>query len=126
MDVGDWNKRCQKEHKRFLKTHRKLFKRVRAFLEAETNAQWIEGMEEVVGIAAINGPSSVTISGDKDAIQLLANRLEDAGVFCRRLAVEYAFHSPQMEPVREELLRSLEHIEPCETRIPLISTVTGR
>ena len=42
VDVGDWNKRCQKEHRRFLKTHRKLFKRVRAFLEAETSAQWIE------------------------------------------------------------------------------------
>ncbi len=52
VDVGDWNKRCQKEHKRFLKTHRKLFKRVRAYLETETNAQWMEGMEETPGVIA--------------------------------------------------------------------------
>ena len=50
VDVGDWNQRCQKEHRRFLKTHRKLFKRVQKFLENETQAQWIEGMEETPGI----------------------------------------------------------------------------
>ena len=55
VDVGDWNKRCQKEHKRFLKTHRKLFKRVQAYLEAETNAQWMEGMEETPGVIATSG-----------------------------------------------------------------------
>ena len=52
VDVGDWNKRCQKEHKRFIKTHRKLLKRVRALLEAETKVQWVEGMEETPGVIA--------------------------------------------------------------------------
>ncbi|MFT4637791.1 MAG: hydroxymethylpyrimidine pyrophosphatase-like HAD family hydrolase [Verrucomicrobiales bacterium] len=52
VDLGDWNKRCVKEHKRFLKTHRKVFKRVRQFLENETNAQYIEGVEETPGVIA--------------------------------------------------------------------------
>ncbi|MEM8734006.1 MAG: beta-ketoacyl synthase N-terminal-like domain-containing protein, partial [Planctomycetota bacterium] len=87
--------------------------------------EWIRGMEHEVSIAAMNGPTSVTISGDKDAISNLADRLEAKGVFCRRLAVEYAFHSPQMEPVEGELLDALKHIRPRETHTPLISTVTG-
>jgi acyl transferase domain-containing protein/NADPH:quinone reductase-like Zn-dependent oxidoreductase/acyl carrier protein len=86
---------------------------------------WIAGLENKVSLAAINGPSSVTISGAADAIESLAQRLERQGVFCRRLAVEYAFHSPQMEPVRDELLRSLAHIRPRDTHTSLISTVTG-
>lgn len=86
---------------------------------------WLQGMEHQVALAATNGPTSVTISGEAEAIETLAQRLEKAGVFCRRLAVEYAFHSPQMDPVCEELLHSLAHIRPRKTRIPLISTVTG-
>ncbi len=88
--------------------------------------QWIEGIEAGVSIAAINGPASLTISGASGAIERLAKRLEEAGIFCRRLAVEYAFHSPQMEPVRDELLRKLARIQPRSTHTPLISTVTGR
>ncbi|MEM7478405.1 MAG: acyltransferase domain-containing protein, partial [Planctomycetota bacterium] len=87
---------------------------------------WVQEIEKDVSIAAINGPTSVTISGDKDAIEGLANKLDDAGIFCRRLEVEYAFHSPQMEPVREELLRSLAHIRPRKTHTDLVSTVTGK
>lgn len=96
-----------------------------AGLAADEVPSWLEGIEDDVSLAAINGPSSVTISGAAKAIELLAKRLEDAGVFCRRLAVEYAFHSVQMEPVRDELLKSLRHIRPQATHTPLISTVTG-
>jgi acyl transferase domain-containing protein len=87
--------------------------------------QWLDGIETEVSVAAINGPTSVTISGAAQAIDVLSQRLEQAGVFCRRLAVEYAFHSPQMEPVREELLKALASIEPRATHTQFISTVTG-
>ncbi len=52
VDLGDWNKRCAKEHKRFLRTHRKLFKKVRAFIEAETHADYVDTLEETPGIVA--------------------------------------------------------------------------
>ncbi len=94
-------------------------------MSAAEVAAWLEGLENQVSLAAINGPSSVTISGDADVIESLAKRCEQAGYFCRRLAVEYAFHSPQMEPVRNELLSSLAHIQPKTVHTPLISTVTG-
>ncbi len=97
-----------------------------AGLAAEEVPSWLEGIEADASLAAVNGPSSVTISGARPAIEELASRLQRAGVFCRRLTVEYAFHSPQMDPVRAELLGALEHIQPREAHTPLISTVTGK
>ncbi len=99
---------------------------VAAGLSADQVPQWIQGLEDQVSIAAINGPSSVTISGAASAIDQIAERLESQNIFCRRLAVEYAFHSPQMDPVREELLCSLAQIRPRATHTTLISTVTGK
>lgn len=96
-----------------------------AGLAANEVPAWLEGIESDVSLAAINGPTSVTISGASRAIEQLAQRLETAGVFCRRLAVEYAFHSPQMEPVCDELLKALAHIRPRSTTRSMISTVTG-
>ncbi|MFG0267596.1 MAG: SDR family NAD(P)-dependent oxidoreductase [Rhodopirellula sp. JB055] len=83
-------------------------------------------MPGTVAIAAVNGPASVTLSGDKDAIERLATSIEADSIFCRRLAVEYAFHSPQMDPVRDELLESLDGIQTQPLHTPMISTVTGR
>ncbi|MEO1528686.1 MAG: type I polyketide synthase [Planctomycetota bacterium] len=85
----------------------------------------ISGMEDRVSIGAINGPTSLTLSGCRDAIGELQRAIENDGIFCRSLKVEYAFHSPQMDPVRDELLRSLAGIQPRSTHTPLISTVTG-
>jgi acyl transferase domain-containing protein/NADPH-dependent curcumin reductase CurA/NADP-dependent 3-hydroxy acid dehydrogenase YdfG len=97
-----------------------------AGISAEEAGEWIAGLESKVSLAAINGPTSITLSGEAQAIDGLMNRFQSSGLFCRRLAVEYAFHSPQMEPVREELLRSLAGIAPRVPHTPLVSTVTGR
>ena len=86
---------------------------------------WLAGHEDDVSIAAVNGPTSLTLSGPADVVASLAERLVQAGIFCRRLAVEYAFHSPLMDPVRDALLESLAGIRPRATTIPLVSTVTG-
>ena len=90
--------------------------------EAES---WIKPLADRVSIAAINGPTSLTISGCDLAIEQLQKQLDAKGVFCRRLQVEYAFHSPQMDPVRDPLMRSLANIVPGEIHTPMISTVTG-
>ncbi|HUC97182.1 MAG TPA: acyltransferase domain-containing protein, partial [Candidatus Polarisedimenticolaceae bacterium] len=86
----------------------------------------IRGYEDVVSIAAINSPSSATLSGEAQALEQISQTLDAQGVFCRFLRVNYAFHSPQMEPVRDELLKSLDRLEVQRTVLPLISTVTGR
>lgn len=94
-------------------------------LSVEEAKVWIQDVADRVSIAAVNGPTSLTVSGCAESIGDLRQRLDQAGIFCRPLQVEYAFHSPQMDPVRDELLRSLASICPTESTTTMISTVTG-
>ncbi len=82
-------------------------------------------LPEEVSIAAVNGPNSITLSGSSPAIETLFNQLNRQNIFCRKLKVEYAFHSAHMDPARDELLQSLKSIKPKKNHTELISTVTG-
>lgn len=95
-----------------------------AITVAEAKLQ-IEKFGDAVSIAAVNGPSSLTISGDADAIDEVADKLKAEGIFCKALRVSYAFHSKQMDPIRGELLESLADIRPRIASFPIFSTVTG-
>ena len=77
-------------------------------------------------IAAINSPGSVVVSGEGEALQEVLNLLEQRRKYCRFLPVNYAFHSPQVEPYRRELVQALGGLKPVRARIPLLSTVTGK
>lgn len=79
-----------------------------------------------VALAAQNSPSSVTLSGEAGPLEEVAAQLDARGVFNRFLKVQYAFHSAQMDPIRDELLASLNGIRPRAARLPLFSTVTGQ
>ena len=79
-----------------------------------------------VNLAAINGPSTITLSGEATAIAEIESDLESLGHFARMLKVNYAFHSHQMDPVQSDLLESLKDIQPGAAQIPMISTVTGQ
>lgn len=78
-----------------------------------------------VSIAAINGPSAVTLSGDAAALDNIAQQLETFQVFHRFLAVNVPYHSSFVEPLREELLAELADLHPQSASLPLYSTVTG-
>lgn len=78
-----------------------------------------------VDIAAVNSLSAITLAGDAAALQQIAARLAERDVFHRFLRVDVAYHSSQMEAVRDALLTALATIHPTETTIPLYSTVTG-
>lgn len=79
-----------------------------------------------VSIAAVNSFNAVTLSGDTDQLKAIAAGLEEKGVFNKFLRVEVAYHSPQMEPLREPLLKALAELSPKPARIPLYSTGYGR
>ncbi|MEX2579662.1 MAG: amino acid adenylation domain-containing protein [Verrucomicrobiales bacterium] len=81
--------------------------------------------EERVQVAVINSPGLVTLAGDTELLEEIVGELEEAGTFVRWLRIDYAFHTHQMEPIREELLETLAGIKPRATKIPFISTVTG-
>ncbi|WP_329562217.1 SDR family NAD(P)-dependent oxidoreductase [Streptomyces uncialis] len=77
-------------------------------------------------IAGINGPDAVTVSGATAAIAELGRALEAREVFFRELPLDYAFHSASMDPVREVLLDSLQDLPGRPSRIPMVSSTTGR
>ena len=74
--------------------------------------QVCEQTEGVVVPANYNCPGQLVISGEIDAINLACESLKDAGA--RRalvLPVGGAFHSPVMEPAREELAAAIDSTE---------------
>ncbi len=83
-------------------------------------------LHEELGVAAVNGPASVVLSGTAAAVEDAARRLGERGVRSHLLPVDYAFHSFQLEPLRDELARALAGITPGPVQRPLVSTVTGR
>ncbi|MFI0142007.1 type I polyketide synthase, partial [Streptomyces luteogriseus] len=78
-----------------------------------------------VGVAAVNGPSSVVVSGEVEALDALLAECEEAGVRARRIAVDYASHSAQVDALNDELLAELAQIEPRSSSVAFYSTVTG-
>lgn len=79
-----------------------------------------------LAIAAINGPRTLVLAGSQGALTQLLVRLDQEGVFCRSIKVDYASHSPQMDPLRPELLRALAEVHGRTGNVPFFSTVTGR
>ncbi|OBA74164.1 polyketide synthase [Mycobacterium sp. 1554424.7] len=79
-----------------------------------------------VGIAAINGPTSVVISGPDAAVAAIADRLRAEGRRVHQLAVSHAFHSPLMEPMIDEFATVAGGLVVAKPTIPIISNVTGQ
>ncbi|SEO46972.1 type I polyketide synthase [Amycolatopsis saalfeldensis] len=88
---------------------------------AATEAEVTPLLTDGVGIAAVNGPSAVVLSGEEDAV------LAVAGHFSRtsRLRVSHAFHSPLMEPMLAEFAAVAEKLAYAAPSIPIVSTVSG-
>ncbi|MGW6014886.1 acyltransferase domain-containing protein, partial [Streptomyces sp. NPDC055210] len=78
-----------------------------------------------IAVAAVNGPQSVVLSGDRDVIDHLLEELPAEGVTAKRIPVDLAAHSPHIEELREEMLTGLAPIRPRRSTVPFHSTVTG-
>ncbi|MFC3386199.1 acyltransferase domain-containing protein, partial [Couchioplanes caeruleus subsp. azureus] len=75
-----------------------------------------------VAIAAVNGPSSVVVSGIEEEVQRLLDQLPGG----KRLAVSQAFHSPSMDEILPDFLQVARTLTYREPTLAVISTVTGR
>lgn len=85
----------------------------------------LAGYEGRLSVAVSNGPQSTVIAGDPAALDEVSSRLEQDGIFCRRVKVDIASHSPQMDPLRSDLLHALALVSPKIAELPMYSTVTG-
>ncbi|WP_433073799.1 type I polyketide synthase [Dactylosporangium sp. CA-052675] len=88
--------------------------------EAETT---IAGWPGEVALAAVNGPASVVVSGATAALDELVAAYEARGVRVRRIAVDYASHSAQVDRIEARLAEQLAGVEPRPAEIPFYSTV---
>lgn len=85
----------------------------------------IEAYRGRICVAAINGPESVALAGDVDALEEVERGLSSEKIFCRMLQVKVAFHSHHMDPLEQELKQALQDLKPGVPTLPMYSTVTG-
>jgi len=89
---------------------------------AELVAPWGDRLN----IAAVNGVSAVAVSGEIGALDELMLRCEADDIRARKIDVDYASHSAQVDAIREPLAQALDDIEPRSSSVAFFSTVTGQ
>jgi acyl transferase domain-containing protein len=85
----------------------------------------LAGLGGRVSVAAINGPTSVVVSGDVDVVDVLFARWQADGVWVRRIPAEVAGHSHQVDAISKQLGSVLAGISPVVSEVAFFSTVTG-
>jgi malonyl CoA-acyl carrier protein transacylase len=83
-------------------------------------------LDDRVSLAAVNGPTSVVLAGDEDAVDQVVAVLTAEGRKTRRLRVSHAFHSVHMDAMIEDFAEVAESVSYTPPSIPVVSTVTGQ
>ncbi|MEV0299454.1 SDR family NAD(P)-dependent oxidoreductase [Nocardia sp. NPDC050710] len=78
-----------------------------------------------VSLAAVNGPSSVVLSGEGSAVDEIGDRLAGEAVKTSRLRVSHAFHSILMEPMLDEFRSVAEGLTYREPSLPIVSNLSA-
>ncbi|WP_433623995.1 SDR family NAD(P)-dependent oxidoreductase [Nocardia sp. CA-120079] len=78
-----------------------------------------------VSLAAVNGPSSVVLSGEASAMDEIGDRLAGEAVQTSRLRVSHAFHSVLMEPMLDEFRSVAAGLTYREPSLPIVSNLSA-
>ena len=87
----------------------------------------------VIDVAAVNSPSQIVLSGDKDSVTGFSDKLKRDGIRCISLRVDNAFHSYQQDDVKKDFVKKLKFLDSASTKdlygmvpiVPMMSTVTN-
>ncbi|MFF2553677.1 acyltransferase domain-containing protein [Nocardia sp. NPDC058058] len=89
----------------------------------------IEPMRSSVGVAAVDGPSSITVSGDPRYIDTLVRRAHRRAIFAQRIAADDAIggpipvpHAPRARDVAPQLVSELATVSALRPEMPFFST----
>ncbi|WP_019900739.1 type I polyketide synthase [Salinispora arenicola] len=93
---------------------------------SEDEVSTLLGRYDRIGVAAVNGPESVVVSGLRDEVHDLRDRLVASGTSAKLLAVDHAFHSPLMDPILDEFAATIPPLPSGTMSIPIVSTKLGR
>lgn len=83
------------------------------------------GDETGLSVAAVNGPSSVVLSGESGAFDRVKVRLQQARVLFQHLDISHPYHSPLIEPVLVPFGEFASRLTTGEPAIPFVSNLTG-
>jgi acyl transferase domain-containing protein/acyl carrier protein len=97
---------------------------VSVMLDAESVAALIEGYHGRISTAAVNGPASVVVSGDAEALGELLAACEESGIRARRVPVDYASHCAHVDRIHDELAELLAPVRAVRPAVPMLSTLT--
>ncbi len=92
---------------------------------SSSEAEMVPLLRDGVGIAAVNGPNSVVISGPEDAVLAIAEEARATGCRVHQLSVSHAFHSSLMEPMLLEFTTVAGGMSLASAKIPVVSNLTG-
>jgi acyl transferase domain-containing protein/NADPH:quinone reductase-like Zn-dependent oxidoreductase/NAD(P)-dependent dehydrogenase (short-subunit alcohol dehydrogenase family)/acyl carrier protein/SAM-dependent methyltransferase len=94
-------------------------------LARDAARDFLAELDSPAEIAALNATHSITISGPSAEIERLEGEAKQRGLWFRTLDLDFAFHSREMDPIREDLLASLIGLSSRRPNAHLVSTVTG-
>ncbi|MFD5740417.1 type I polyketide synthase [Streptomyces massasporeus] len=94
-------------------------------LSADRARRYAEPHGESVCVAVENAPGTTVLAGDPGPLAVLRAELEESGILCRAVKVNVASHSPQMDALREDLLRELAGLSPACGTTRMVSSVDG-
>lgn len=85
----------------------------------------LDGFSDRLSVAVSNGPRTTVISGDPTALEEVLAKLDDRAIFFRRIKVDVASHSPQMNSLLDDLRAELQDVRGQAGTLKMRSTVTG-
>lgn len=96
-----------------------------AGISPQAAEKYLKGRETEISLGAVNSPNSIALAGDEAVLDAITAELAAEKIAAKKLYGKVPYHSPKMDPLKDELIDSLAGLRPRPSAIPLYSTVMG-